>query len=115
LVHFETDAPDHRLFVLIGRRTFSACQNFVNWLDRMAHPIFIGEPTGSKPNFIGETTNVVLPYSRVQGSISSRIHFDSFWGDERQWIAPHIPIELSSEDYFANRDPVLEAVLTMIG
>ena len=115
LVHFETDAADNRLFVLTGRRTFSACQNFINWLERMTQAIFVGEPSSSRPNFIGETTNVMLPYSGVQASISSRVHFDSFWGDERQWIAPHIPIALSSDAYFANQDPVLEAVLSLIG
>lgn len=34
--------------------------------------------------------------------------------DHRQWIAPDIPVQLSSGDYFGNRDPVLEAVLEVI-
>ena len=42
------------------------------------------------------------------------IHHDSYWGDNRPWIAPYLPIELSSADYFANRDPVLETVLALI-
>lgn len=35
----------------------------------------------------------------------------SILGDQRQWIEPDIRVELSSQDYFANRDPVLERVL----
>lgn len=31
-----------------------------------------------------------------------------------QAIAPDIPVELSSADYFGNRDPVLDAVLEII-
>jgi tetratricopeptide (TPR) repeat protein len=115
LVYFNMAAAGRRLFILTGRHTFSAAQNFVNWVERTTEAIFVGEPTGSRPNFIGETTQVILPYSRIRASISSRLHYDSFWGDERLWIAPQIPIELNSQDYFAHRDPVLEAVLNIIG
>ena len=114
LVHFEEDSSDNRIFVLIGRHTFSACQNFVNWIERLTGAVFVGEPTASRPNFVGESTNVVLPHSGVRASISSRVHYDSFWGDNRPWIAPQLLIELSSADYFANRDPVLETVLALI-
>ena len=114
LIHFETNSSDNQIFVLIGRNTFSACQNFVNWLERMTAAVFVGEPTSSRPNVIGESTNVVLPYSGVRAGISSRIHYDSFWGDHRPWIAPQVPVEFSSEAYFSNQDPVLDTVLALI-
>jgi len=47
---------------------------------------------------------------KAVGSISNRYH-ESIPGDTRAWIEPEIKVELSSKDYFANRDPVLEAVL----
>ena len=114
LIQFEQGAPDRRIFVLAGRHTFSAAQNFVNWVDRLTDAVFVGEPTGSRPNFTGETTPVRLPYSGLQGSISSRYWQDSHATDDRVWIAPDIPVGLSSEDYFGNRDPVLDAVLRLI-
>lgn len=114
LIRFENEGPERRIFVLAGRHTFSAAQNFVNWVERLTGAIFVGEPTGSRPNFTGETTPVTLPYSALQGSISSRYWQDSHATDDRLWIAPDIPVALSSEDYFANRDPVLEAVLRLI-
>ncbi|MFB3084243.1 MAG: hypothetical protein ACE1Z4_12465, partial [Gammaproteobacteria bacterium] len=45
-----------KLFVIIGRETFSACQNFVNRMERETNVLFVGEPTGSRPNFVGEDT-----------------------------------------------------------
>lgn len=114
LIQFEQGASDRRIFVLAGRHTFSAAQNFVNWVERLTDAVFVGEPTGSRPNFTGETTPVRLPYSGLQGSISSRYWQDSHATDDRVWIAPDIPVGLSSDDYFSNRDPVLEAVLRLI-
>lgn len=56
-----------------------------------------------------------LPYSGTLANISWRYHQGSILSDDhRLWIAPHVPVELSSEDYFANRDPALEAVLEVI-
>jgi len=46
-------------------------------------------------------------------TISTRYH-QTDDQDQRTWIAPKIPVQLSSEDYFANRDPVLDAVLNVI-
>ena len=79
----------------------------------MTNAVFAGEPSSSSPNFVGEDTPLVLPYSKLAGSISSRFH-QSDGMDRRVWIAPDIPVALDSEAYFANRDPVLDAVLTLI-
>lgn len=98
------------LYVIIGRETFSACQNFVNWIDRDLHPVFVGEPTGSKPNFVGEHNLIVLPYSGLRVSGSSRYWQDSLSEDTRPWIAPHLVAEVSSSDYAANRDPSMDAI-----
>ena len=115
LSYFQESAPDHRIFYLAGRNTFSAAQNFSTNVERLTNAIFVGEPTGASPNFVGEGPNLFeLPYSRAQVSISNWYHQFSFWSDTRSWIAPAIPVELSSADYFANRDPVLDAVLALI-
>lgn len=111
MIHWEVSDPDHRIYVLTGRNTFSAAQNFVNRLERWTDAVFVGEPSASRPNFTGESTNVVLPYSRLWVSISSRYWQDSDPGDERRWIWPQMPVRYTAEDYFAGRDPVLEAAL----
>jgi len=113
LVWFAADDPRHRLFVLTGRGTFSAAQVFLNQIDHDTPAIVAGEPSSSRPDFPGEDTSLRLPWSGVHGSISSRWHMVD-GADTRVWIAPRIPVRLTARDYFANRDPVLDAVLEVM-
>lgn len=100
-----------KLFVITGRRTFSACQNLVNELSNYTEAIFVGEPTGENINFYGDNREVVLPNSNIPVRLSY-----AWWQDKPQWengpwTAPHIAVEVSSEDYRTNYDPVLQAAL----
>jgi tetratricopeptide (TPR) repeat protein len=105
--------PGH-LFVIVGRRTFSAAQNTVNMLEKNTHATFVGEPTGSRPNFVGESTFIVLPYSKLRVYCSSRYWQYGDSTDSRNWVQPQIASELSSKDFIENRDPCLEAILKRI-
>jgi hypothetical protein len=100
------------LFVIIGRATFSAAINLVTDPEYRTQATFIGEPTGSSPNFIGESTVLKLPYSGLWFVVSNRYHQGGANNslDKRPWIAPDILIELSSEDYRTNRDPVMATI-----
>lgn len=102
------------LWVIIGRHTFSAAQNTVNLLDRETRALFVGEPTGSRPAFVGESTWFVLPHSRTRVYCSSRYwqYMDST--DERIWVPPDIVAEMTIADYAANRDPAMEAILRQL-
>jgi len=104
-----------RIFVITGRNTFSAAQNFVNRVERWTDAVFVGEPSASRPNFSGEETPLLLPFSRVRGSISNRHWQDSDPDDRRPWIAPDMPVRFTSEDYFEGRDPALEAIVRLLG
>ncbi len=111
---FQDADPEHRVFYLTSRHTFSAAQNFSTNVDRLTDAIFVGEPTGSSPNFVGEGPNFfTLPYSGIRVTISNWYHQFSFWPDSRQAIIPEIPIAVRSVDYFAGRDPVMDAVLAI--
>ncbi|MBA2704614.1 MAG: hypothetical protein H0U60_12285 [Blastocatellia bacterium] len=100
-----------KLFVIIGRRTFSAAQNTTTFFERHTKAIFVGEPTGSRPNFVGEETPFVLPYSKIMVNISD-LYWQSSWPmDYRTWIAPQIYTPPTFAAYRANRDPAMEAVL----
>lgn len=100
-----------KLFVIVGRNTFSAAMCGVTHIERHATPIFVGEPTGSSPNFVGETIQVNLPYTRMQGSISDLYWQNSIAMDYRTWIAPQVYAPPSFELYRANRDPAMEAIM----
>ncbi|MDX1393876.1 MAG: hypothetical protein R3195_05775 [Gemmatimonadota bacterium] len=115
LILFEAGSDDREILVLAGRHTFSAAQNFANWVNRLTDAVFIGEPTGSAANFTGETTPVELPFSGLRASVSSRYWQDSHATDTRVWIAPDVPIELDSGSFSDNRDPVIEYVLRRVG
>jgi len=102
------------LFVITGRETFSACQNFCNRMERAVNPIFVGEPTGSSPNFVGEGNLIELPYSGLVVNGSSRLWQDSVSEDQRPWIAPQLLAEMTSQDFRQNRDPSLDAIFTYL-
>jgi hypothetical protein len=100
-----------RLYVLVGRRTQSAAQNFVNQLQIHTKAIFVGEPTGERPNMYGDPVDLELPSSKITISLSSLWWQDMGPLDTRVWTEPEVRAELSSEDYAAGRDPALEAAL----
>jgi hypothetical protein len=100
-----------KLFVIIGRNTFSAAMNASTMIEDYTNAIFVGEPTGASPNFVGETTLVTLPHSQLQFSISD-LYWQTSWPmDHRHWIAPRLYIPPSFAAYRINRDPALEAIL----
>jgi hypothetical protein len=114
LIQFEGLGGRRQVYVITGRNTFSAAQNFINDTEQWTHALFAGEPSSSRPHFIGEDTEILLPNSGIMGSIGSRYFQDTGPLDERLWIATDIPVRLASADYFGNRDPVLSAVLEHI-
>jgi hypothetical protein len=101
------------LVVLIGPRTFSAAQSAAAMIERYTAAIFVGEPTGSSPNFVGEEDEFTLPYSRLVVNVSHLEHQNSVPQDRRSWIAPLIYAPLTFADYRAKRDPALDAVLAL--
>lgn len=100
-----------KLFVIVGRNTFSAAQCGATQIERHTEAIFVGEPTGSSPNFVGETVALELPYSKLRASISDLYWQNSVATDYRTWIAPQIHTPPTFESYRAKRDPALEAIL----
>lgn len=114
LIAYEQASEQNRIYVITGRNTFSAAQNFVNRIEQWTEAVFVGEPSSSSPNFVGEETTLLLPYSRVRGSISNRYWQDSQPYDQRPWIMPAVPVPPTAADYFSGRDAALEAVLEVI-
>ena len=100
-----------KFYVIIGRRTFSACQNLINELDNYTNVIFVGEPSSENVNFYGDNRTVVLPNSKLQVRLSW-----AWWQDKPQWqnadwTAPQLAVDMSFEEYRMNQDPILEKAL----
>lgn len=105
-------AKRDRFFVAIGRGTFSAAQKLATRLELETDVLFIGEPTGSRPNHFGDSESHQLPHGDLTLSVSSIYWEDAGIGDSRDALRPDIPISESSEDFFGGSDPVLSAVVS---
>ncbi|HET9747606.1 MAG TPA: hypothetical protein VFP97_17940 [Chitinophagaceae bacterium] len=100
-----------KLFVIIGRRTFSACQNLVNELHNYTNAVFVGEPTAENINFYGDTRRVDLPKSKLPVFLSFAWWQDKPQWENEDWLAPQLAVDLSFADYKNNKDPMLETCL----
>ncbi|MGB8191925.1 MAG: S41 family peptidase [Chitinophagaceae bacterium] len=102
------------LFVITGRRTFSAAQNLATYLEKQTNATFVGEPTGSSPNFVGEEDFITLPYSKLAMNVSDWFWQSSWPWDNRTWIAPTIYVPPTFKAYSANTDEALETIRSFI-
>ncbi len=98
-------------YFIIGRDTFSACQNLTNEISRYTEAILVGEPTSENINFYGDSKPVVLPNSKITAYLSYLWWQDMPALENADWTAPSIPVTMSFEEYTTNQDPVLEAAL----
>ncbi|WP_294413030.1 hypothetical protein, partial [Pseudoalteromonas sp.] len=89
---FNVLKPQGKLFILIGRNTFSAGHDVAVKIANIVPAIFVGEPSGTRPNVAGEAGWFNLPYSKQTGLISSQFHQQSRAEDHRIWLAPDMPI-----------------------
>jgi hypothetical protein len=105
------DRPD-RLFVIIGRRTFSAAQQFANLLEAWTQATFVGEPTGQRPSQYGDHRPLVLPVSGMTVQISSIFHQAPNEFDDRSYVPPRVYAPLDSKAYRDGVDPALAAILS---
>jgi len=110
LIKSKYDVPG-RLYVLTGRRTWSAAQMLVTELQKYTTAIFVGEATASRGNAYGDSYRIVMPNSRVTVRVSTL-----WWQyldprDKRAMIEPQIKAPLTFADYTAGKDPALTAVL----
>jgi C-terminal processing protease CtpA/Prc len=101
-----------KLYLLTGRATFSAAANFAADVDRYTRAIFVGEPSGGGVETYGDTSAVSLPTAGLTAHIATRYHERKKGPrDHRLAVEPDIGIDLTSAQYFAGRDPVLERAL----
>jgi len=97
------------VFVLIGRRTFSAAMFLLLDLEKHSHAILIGEPTGGKPSSYGDSRKMLLPESGLTVRVST-LYWQADPRDKRDAIAPHIPVAPA-----IGSDPALAEALDFFG
>jgi hypothetical protein len=104
------DVPG-RLYVLMGRRTWSAAQFLLCDLEEWSRARFAGEPSASRGNHYGDSRKIPLPNSKVTVRVSTLYwqHWDP--RDRREWIEPDLPAGLDFASYRDGKDPVLLRVV----
>jgi len=98
-------------FYIIGRNTFSACQNLTNEIENYTEAIILGEPTAENKNFYGDTKGITLPNTKISAYLSFAWWQDMAPWDNKDWTVPHIAVEMTFSDYVNNEDPVLNKAL----
>ena len=99
-----------KLFVIIGRGTYSsALQNAIS-LSLETNAILVGEPTGGKPNHYGEVRSFRLPNVRLRVQYSTHYWLNYPDGDPLI-LEPDITAVVTTDDLLAGRDPALETAL----
>jgi len=100
------------LFVLIGRRTFSAAVRFATELQLQTHALFVGEATGQGPTFYSRPRPIELPHSGLLFAISSHHTISGLPFDNRKTIVPDKFVPYGIEDFRLGRDPVLTTAMS---
>jgi hypothetical protein len=98
-----------RLFVLIGRKTFSAAMANAADFRRQTNALLVGEPTGARPNGYQELYQFTLPNSKLQ--VSCSIRYYQFQDEDTPAVMPDQWIEPDWIAYRSGRDPVVERIL----
>lgn len=97
------------LTVLMGRENVSVATLFDYEFDVHSKALMVGEPTPARAdNFRCECLDIDLAQSGIVVTIPTEMSHN---GDLRPEIAPDVAMPLSSADFFAGRDPVLDAAL----
>ena len=97
------------IYILIGRRTFSsAILNAID-LKKQTPAIFVGEPTGGKPNHYGEVKMFSLPQSGLPVTYS--VKYFRVLDEDPDSLEPDLLIEQKISEYLKKADPVLKSVL----
>ena len=100
------------LFVITGRRTFSAGTKAAIELKKNTEAIFVGEPSRGKPNGYGEIEKFRLPNSNIVVEYSVEFYTMIPELGDANYLAVDIPVENSYKDYAEGRDKVFEKILS---
>jgi Peptidase family S41 len=100
-----------RLYLLVGRATFSAAGNFAAEIDRYTRAVLVGEPTGGGVNQYGDATTIDLPVTGWTVHVATSYVVRGPLGDRRLAVVPSRRVDMRSTDFLAGRDPVLASAL----
>lgn len=98
------------LFVIVGRETFSSALLNVFSLKKNTCAIFLGEPTGGKPNCYGEVQRFNLKNSGLTVCYSTE-YYKIIEDDILPSFSPDVNITFTVQNYVNNEDPCFEYII----
>lgn len=98
-----------RLFVLIGRKTFSAAMTNATDFRRETEALLVGEPAGARPNGYQELATFTLPHSALRVGCSTASYRFGAPGD--RLVEPDITAAPRWDAFRSGSDPAIAAVL----
>jgi hypothetical protein len=99
-----------RLYVIVGRATFSAAMEATDMFHDQTQAIFVGEDTGGKPQFLLRRGDFGLPYFGIRVSFSNGYEHAK---DPGPTLVPDIPTPVTFQNYSNGVDPALDAILSI--
>lgn len=99
-----------RLYVIVGRATFSAAMEAADLLRDGTAAIFVGEPTGGKPQFLLRRGDFALPFFGIRVSYSNGVEHAN---DPGPTLTPDIQVGVTFQDYVNGVDRALDAILSI--
>ncbi|MEG2291218.1 MAG: S41 family peptidase [Clostridium sp.] len=100
-----------KLFVVIGRDTFSSALLNAFLFRENTNAILIGEATGGKPNCYGEIEKFILPNSKFLVTYSTE-YYKLIEDDKINSLLPDINVELGIYNFINYNDPILDKIET---
>lgn len=100
------------LFVIMGRKTFSAAIMAAARIQDHTNVILVGEPAGAGMNHYGDASGFRLPNSKLPFYVSTLYWQEGHPADFRNFFAPDMPAVFSSDDFFDGRDPAMDIILS---
>ena len=99
------NTPD-KLFVIIGRKTYSAGMNVAIRLKEKVHATLVGECSGGRPSHYGDTRNFKLPNSQINVRYSTEYikHMD----ENLECLEPDVSIGVSAKRVTEGIDEALD-------
>lgn len=98
------------LFVIVGRRTFSAAMTNAIDFRKETNATLVGEPIGEKPKSYQENDEMKLPNSGIEISYSTKYY--KFLDQDTPAVMPDKCIDPNWDDYKAGRDAVMNWILS---
>jgi hypothetical protein len=108
----EDNPPWKHLYILTGRKTFSAAVMFLAAFVNNVPCTIVGEPAGAPLDSYGDPTTIDLPRTGL------RLHVSTLWHQLEDQGAryPIMPVDVAASfsfaDYAAGRDPAVDAILS---